>query len=365
MNKCSYIITVLLSVACSQSYRDATEEISFYEFSEKTFHELPENVFDAISYTPVSSDSIQYLFSSPDKIVVADDKMYVNDWASRKLFTYSQGGAPISVLYKKGRAAGEYLQISDFDVDRNGDVWVVDGQTDYLMHYTAQGTFVDSKKLPFEADHIKCLDDGRFLFAIAQYDESKYKDSQLVKTDSDLNVDRLFAKRLSQRDPNYEFIPSYGLHSYGDHVFFHKPICDDVYCINQQDMTERIYHFNFGKKAVPDEARKDTEPYIDEFESYTALGSAVYVDDNLAIGGVVEGMQMKSFIIDRKNNVKYVQSDVFSSMLMLGMSDGYIIFLLMPDAADGLHFLPSRITERIKNDDIVIARLPLDELHAM
>lgn len=54
MKKCSYIITVLLSVACSQSYRDATEEISFYEFSEKTFHELPENVFDAISYTPVS-----------------------------------------------------------------------------------------------------------------------------------------------------------------------------------------------------------------------------------------------------------------------------------------------------------------------
>ena len=77
--------------------------------------------------------SKDYIFSEIDKIVCHQDRFYILDWIHRKIVIYDSGGAPVGCLSRRGRGPGEYLQITDFDVDGDGSVWVVDGQQDMLL----------------------------------------------------------------------------------------------------------------------------------------------------------------------------------------------------------------------------------------
>lgn len=352
------LVTLLVS-ACSQ-YNADIEYIRWADYQEKDLATVFEANCDDIKYISIIEGEQEFMFASPDRIKIKNQNIYINDWQNRKLLTFSINGEPISVLNRRGRSDSEYLQISDFDIDDNEDIWVLDGQADCIKHYNKDGEFIKTYSIPFQASAIKCLPNGRLMFTIAQWDKSNYKSNQLILTDSNLNVLEVFAKRRAKRDPNFEIVPSYGLHLYDNNVFYHQPISDDVHCIDANNLSEQVYKFDFGIHTVPKEARIYTEPHIDDFSSYITLAVASYIDDNIIVGGLFDKMQLKSFFINRDAKIRYLQNDSMSSMIMVGISSGYVIYILMPDASEDLTFIPDDIKSSINSGQWVMALLPLD-----
>lgn len=353
------IVTILIS--CSNK-TELEHIIGFDDMLKTDLSELPDKVLKGITYVPICTDSLQYVFSVPDKIVLKGNIIYVNDFMSRKLFSYSMDGMPLSVLNKTGRGNNEYLQITDFDVDSGGDIWIIDGKADQMKRYRNDGSFVHGMKLPFQADYIKCLDNDLLMFSVAEWETGKYKGCHLIVTDENLNVKKELVAKTENRDQNFRFVPCAGLQSENGTLCFHKPISDNVHCIDLDNYSEEIYCFDFGSRKVPEQARIDTEPYMEDFQQYTTLSTSVYIDDDIIAGGLIDNMQMLSFIIDRNDNIKYIQDEPFSCLMFLGISNGNMIYMYKPGSSDFPPYMPDAVKEHIKNDGYVVAVLPLEKI---
>lgn len=364
MRKIILIFTcAIICICCGNSISQTDNIVKFDNIVEQSFSELPKSVLMGINFIPISTDSMDYVFTTPNKVIVNGEKIYVNDFMSRKLFVYSYDGTPISVLHKTGRGTGEYLQITDFDVASNGDIWIVDGQADKVMRYSSDGDFVSDCNLPFQADYIKCLDNDLLMFSVAEWETGKYKGCHLIVTDENLNVKKELVAKTENRDRNFRLVPCAGLQSENGTLCFHKPISDNVHCIDLDNYSEEIYCFDFGSRKVPEQARIDTEPYMEDFQQYTTLSTSVYIDDDIIAGGLIDNMQMLSFIIDRNDNIKYIQNEPFSCLMFLGISNGNMIYMYKPGSSDFPPYMPDAVKEHIKNDGYVVAVLPLEKVH--
>ena len=162
------IIVIASSCSIADNGSDS-ESIPFNKLQVTSYDDILEDLFGNMEYTVLKTDSTEYMFTSPQKIVYKDNTFYIHDWVNprnSKVVAFDNKGNPVLSLNKRGRGPGEYLQISDFDIDDNKDLWIVDGQDDVLLHYSDDCSFIDSKKLPFEVNYIKCINDGMFFFGL-------------------------------------------------------------------------------------------------------------------------------------------------------------------------------------------------------
>lgn len=354
------ILFVVACLGCNRNAYNECEVISFEGLQTKSFNDLPEEILKGIEYIPFSSDSLKYVFSMPQKILIDNERVIINDYSNRKLFSYKFSGTPEFVLNKRGRAKDEYLQISDFDIDSNGNIWILDGQTDKIVQYTKDGNCLFTTELPFQADHIKCLDNDRLMFTLAEWDNSKFSNYHILVTDKNLNNEYSLIKKTESRDPNFQLVPSYGLHIVNNKIYFHKPISDLAYSIESSDFTSEMYYFEFGDNKVPKEARVNTEDYIDNFDQYSTLSSSIFITEKIVTGGILDRMQFSSFIMDRANNIKYMQGEDFSDMMFFGISGSMMMYLLRPDSSVHPQYMPETIKRHIADGGMVMAMVSLE-----
>ena len=98
---------------------------------------------------------------------------------------------------------------------------------------------------------------------------------------------------------------------------------------------------------------------MDDFLNYTTLAVSTYIDENIIAGGVYDEMVLKSFILDRRHKVKYMQDVSPSIMRMIGIYDGNIIYLLSADESQEISPVPEQIQKDLADGKSVIAFLPL------
>lgn len=178
--------------SCSKTDNNSdSESIPYDNLQVMSYEDISEDLFGNMQYTVLKADSAEYMFTSPQKIVYKDNTFYIHDWVNprnSKLIAFDNKGNPVLSLNKRGRGPGEYLQISDFDIDENGDIWIMDGQDDVLLHYSNDCSLIDSKKLPFEVNSIKCINGGMFFFGLAPWNLSDYDGVRILLSDTALNI---------------------------------------------------------------------------------------------------------------------------------------------------------------------------------
>ena len=355
-----FILFLVACLGCNRNANKDYEVISFENIQTKSFNDLPNEILKGIEYIPFSSDSLKYTFSMPQKILINNERVFINDYSSRNLYSYKFSGTPEFVLNKRGRAKDEYLQITDFDIDATGGIWILDGQADKIVHYTKDGECLFTSKLPFQADHIKILGNDRLMFTLAEWDNSKFSDYHILVTDRNLNIEYSLIRKTESRDPNFQLVSSSGLHNVNDKIYFHKPISDFVYSIDISDFNNQMYYFEFGDSKVPEEARVNTEDYIDSFDKYSTLSSSIFITEKIVAGGILDKMHFSSFIVDRVNNIKYIQNDDFSDMMFFGISGSMIMYMLRPDSSVYPLYIPETIKTHLDDGGMVMAIVSLD-----
>lgn len=71
------------------------------------------------------------------QVIVKDSFIYAADRAS--LYKFSLTGELMSVVNHRGSSPTEYINISDFQVDENGNVWVLSRNNKALFNYSWDG----------------------------------------------------------------------------------------------------------------------------------------------------------------------------------------------------------------------------------
>lgn len=99
---------------------------------------------DNIDKTDFSVTDIQYipletredvLIGSIDKILFQNNAFYIFDRLNKSIYTFNSEGKILSVINKEGNGPGEYAEIIDVDVDKDGNVYVADNGKTQIIKY--------------------------------------------------------------------------------------------------------------------------------------------------------------------------------------------------------------------------------------
>ena len=180
---------VIAGGACSNSHKEEHKilctQVDFSVFTERSFASYLEGNKKSITIVPLDSSVIMDVYRGLSR---EDGSFLLSDRRMRRLLAVSSiNGYYLGDVGRFGRAENEYLQVTGFDRDKNGNIWVLDARGKSLLEYDGSTyAFKAKKKLEFTALDIKCLENGGFLFFLPPYTEGSTKGYQLMKTDADL-----------------------------------------------------------------------------------------------------------------------------------------------------------------------------------
>lgn len=249
--------------------------------------------------------SKEYSFMEISKLVCWKDRIYISDWKTRRIIIFGQDGQPVSVLNRRGRGSEEYLQVSDFDVDDEGGIWVLDGQKDVIVHYSSEGKFLSQSKTGECQYSYISFDAGKLLLGVALWDKTENGDFEAVLADTSLNVLSRHGKKLDVYDPEFEF-PNVGFSKVGKSIMLNMPI-DDYVSVFEDKKYKGDYFFDFGGKRVPDEIRKAVMPNMKNIVKYSFLVNCSAVVGDVAFGTMMDCGTPVDFIVDMKKKEIYKQ----------------------------------------------------------
>ena len=327
-----YILIVFcFCVSCKTSYKENCTNIPFYAFQECELECTDFNILTPVKYIVLHSENEATEIVYTDKIEVFDNKIYIADKMSSRLVVFDSTGKAIGCVGHKGHGPGEYINIADFSIDCDGNVYVLDYNSLSLLKYNSQYDFISSQKLPFYAEVLQCLSDNKFAFGLTANNSGKYPHDHVIVTNKDLEKEKTIARYENDTDDNFH-LSGFGFTKTKEGVFYHKPIDEHVYLLDDSGNLKDVFLFDFRSKRVPDAFRKNIEDKLELFANYTALTFFTLVYDNYIYGSLFDKGVYKQFVLDRNTHKVYQKTDESIDKYghWFGTCGGYLVSVFPP-----------------------------------
>ncbi len=326
-----------LLAGCSQK-PVGTEDVvtvDFHDYVEKSLSEMPDKFYSDKRYVALHTDNPDLWIGEIGKVVLHDNRIYVNErtWGeagNHKLVMHDADGRAIAKIGTKGRGPGEYLQISDYDVDINGRVHLLDTTLDEkkVFIYTPDGNFVEEKRLPFNALKLKCTSDDGYLFALLPWGASEYTGKRVIKTDADLLV-TASASDFNMEQVDRRFFLGVGLTSSSDGVACVRPPDENILLFDANGNIEKTIFCDFGKNTIPPAERGNLEPIVttDRNKSYRHLTDFTVPWGKYIFGIMIDKGKRREYVYDIAAGVMYTvtKEEAGDCGAFTGISDGRLV----------------------------------------
>jgi len=356
-----FVICCLLLVSC-KSKSDNTQHVitvNFHTHTEKPISEISDDFYSDKRYVVLHAEEQRMMFENVTHIALHGDKIYTADSYNRNFVVHDMTGHAIAKVGNQGRGAGEYLNLTCFDVDDRGRVHLIDGNADKLLIYDADYKFVEAKELPFEVDIIKCMPDGGYLMGLSSWDSSPYGGTRIARTTPDLTVVNevgQFDKKLT--DDNVQFSDYYFIET-PEGIFYHRSPEETVYLLDENGDIQKTYYYDLGQDAIPVKYRSNLTPLMDseDIASYRALMSFAVPYEKHIYGSIYDKGTTKSYVYDTNNSVAYMiegeGANDFGYILLV--NNGYLItFFPYAHRGDLPADLPDDMRQQVLDGDVLI-----------
>jgi hypothetical protein len=343
-----------------------TEVIDFTSFSEIEVERFPEAIVREKTYINLDASTDELLFSRIDRVKIIHDRIYIlgrQGVRTRKLLVFDWTGTGIGAVGRRGQGPEEYIQISSFDVNERGDIFFIDGtlDKDRVFVFDRNLQFVSVRRLPFEADIIKCLPGDRLLFGLASWNKGQNAPMKLAVTDRDLNTEQAYVEYDEYIDTTNWLSDCFFIDA-GGRIQYNKHIDNNVYEISPEGALMKTYRFDFGKKNMPDIYKKDIEMNLMEMEKYDCLLNFTAITDRYIMGTLYDQGRRKAYIADRNSRKLYTiayrtEMPYPESLSNMGhYTDDRFITFIYPGKYKDLHSedLPPEVKEHIENENFTI-----------
>lgn len=352
---CLYIL-LMACFACqtgkeTQDPREA--RIDYQNAKVKPFEDLLREKPIQEEYVLLRSKSAETDFSKPKKILVQDGKIFILDSARpTKLVVFSRDGEGLAQVGTRGEGPQEYLSIADFDVADDGKIYFIDGQADKLFCFNEDFSFAYTKELPFEADILKAVGGG-FLFGLSSWNTGECEGAKIARTDGDLNVQEKFLEYDEYTDPAF-WVSGYTFIRTREGIVYNQTIDNHIHLFDPDGNYKGAVYMDFGSRNVPDEAKKEIESKLQDYEEYDLLKNYVAMTDNYIIGALWKSRKTVPFVYDRRTNTAYLcaEQEEYASPALAGYSDTLSIAYYEPTM--DISMLPDSVQRFLEQEDFVL-----------
>lgn len=305
---CHILMLLCLGASCKTSQKENHTHIPCDVLQECPLEDSGFDILSPLKYIVLRSDHQNTKIASADKIEMFGNKIYIADKISSKLVVFDSTGKAIGHVGHKGHGPGGYINIADFSIDHDGNIYILDYNNLSLLKYNPQNDFIGSQKLPFYAETLQCLSDNKFAFGLTANNSGKYPHDHVIITNKDLEKEKTIARYGNNTNDNFH-LSGFGFTKTKDGIFFYKPIDDYVYLLDYSGNLKNVFLFDFGNKRVPDSHRTNIEEKLESFTNYTALTYFTLVYDNYIYGSLFDGGSYKQFVLDRNTRKIYKKTD--------------------------------------------------------
>lgn len=323
---------VIAGGACSNSHKEEHKilctQVDFSVFTERSFASYLEGNKKSITIVPLDSSVIMDVYRGLSR---EDGSFLLSDRRMRRLLAVSSiNGYYLGDVGRFGRAENEYLQVTGFDRDKNGNIWVLDARGKSLLEYDGSTyAFKAKKKLEFTALDIKCLENGGFLFFLFPYTEGSTKGYQLMKTDADLKPLEYLLPYSDNLDANSLLMTrSFNAGPSGSVVSANMYIDDYVTVLDGKGTIMNQFEFNFGKYRIPDDIRASISLHAEEFIHFRSICAPVLIQDSWVCGQLFNKGVYSFFLADRKERILYIPEETPELISLVECSSGKMVLLL-------------------------------------
>lgn len=278
-------IFLLLCISCSNPHSDSlsipSEIIYFNQLEHGNLSELlkPENV----RYVLLHNEDSEDLFGRIDKLKIVNDRIYILDTKLRLLVAYDIHGNFLSKIGERGQGPHEYVHLSDFDVDRNGNVFILDSRQSKMLCYDNNYKCIDDIHLEFQADILTVLDNDSLLFGLSSWNQSEGKGRKIAKTDKKGHMGETFLDYGRYVDPAY-WISMYMFSNTEDVLSYNQTIDNNIYLFSNNGELKEFVTLDFGSENVPDEDKVNIERKLESYDGYCLIRKILAVTDRSIVG---------------------------------------------------------------------------------
>lgn len=326
-----------------------SETICFKDLENRSLSELLKSTHTR--YILLRNENSKELLGRIDKIKIINDRIYIADTKLRSLAVYDMQGNFISQIGKRGQGPDEYVNLTDFDVDKEGNVFVLDARQNKLLCYDKDFTCIDDTRLDFQADILTALDNDSLLFGLSSWNKKEGKGRKIAKADRKGNIAKTFLDYDEYVDPAY-WISMYTFAAAGDVLAYNQTIDNTIYLFSKDGELSESITLDFGSENVPDEDKVNIERKLESYDSYCLIRKIVAVTDNAIIGFIWQHRQTKLFVIDRKSGCCYLSDalDDVDRRPGCGYFNGELISYIDAES----EALPDSVNEFVRNEGFVL-----------
>lgn len=238
-----------------------------------------------ITNVELSASSLESLVGSVSEIKLYGDTLYILSDVS--LYLFKTDGRFITRINKEGRGRGEYVNITEFEIDRKNNNLLIFDRSTGMLRYTMDGKFIDKTPIKGMPQEFALLPGGDYLF-YSPYDIDGLKG--LWVTDSKDNFKR---QLLGLKDYKQQVVTA-----------DYKLACinDSLVGFMGPEKADLFYHIT-----------DDT------------IVTAYHITSHFSSAGVTEGVGEEQVELPSYTKSYYCESDELFMFVMVGITDGVAI----------------------------------------
>lgn len=207
-------------------------------------------LIDDVEYIPLSTTG-ESIIGQINRMLYEDDKFYLFDFmVTRSVFVFDKSGNFLYKINNTGGGPGQYISLSDFEVDTNGNIFVFDaGGTRKIIKYTNNGNnfeLIQPKKSFME---FKFINNDKFVVYLP-FSEVGIEDCYGIIDIRRDTYKSLIEKRIEIDDDQNFFELSHIFRS-NQTVYISPRYSNQIYKITDDKFS---LEFEFEKELMPDES---------------------------------------------------------------------------------------------------------------
>lgn len=277
----SVVLFVTIFSACNPNAKQSLTSPKEVEVLSINYSDLDDNIdftnlFDSIQIVKLETNK-QSLIGVIQKILFEHEKYYILDRNSQSVLIFDSNGRFINKLNKLGKGAGEYVELRDFNVDKNGNIIILTYHK-LITYNSSTFDLIEERNLSRNAPYNQALlfiqnQNNLFLFSgsfgLTKSNLQEKKDFAINVVDQNSNIlNRYFPVTFTYPFMHQTFYKS------NENIYLSSTLGNDtIYCIKESHINPVIF-VDFEKKIT------NSEMLDDRNEAFS------YVKNNNLMGGI-------------------------------------------------------------------------------
>lgn len=277
-----------------------------------------------------------------DKIFVAGNRIYISDSSTKSILVFTDDGEFLFKLHNIGKGPGEYLDITDFQVDDvSQELTLYDIETEKLITYSAEGKFLMERPYKYSASEFVMFD-NTMAFYCANSSDAIYMcvNGQCSNFLIEMNDEIIFrACPVARKQMGcYSTINQFNAIQYShNNVYLTEPLGHIIYTV-YPDRIDPEYIIDYGARTIPSDL-SDIEVDFNYIYQFNHSITNIYEDDEMLFFEFDKGMLTKGLVMDKqKDSCNYVNTyrntdnNMLLNLISVKGEHNYLVSLIDPTA---------------------------------